>query len=230
MSKVYIVEDSSTIREAVAEYFRVNNHEVTEFGAAAGLCQAIRRQKPDAIILDVKLPDSNGFRLAKEIRAESEVPIIFLTVRSEESDRVMGFEVGADDYVVKPFSTKELLLRTQAVIRRSREPGSDGSERRSWHHAGKELLLDLRARTVSVDGNVLELTNSEFEILSFLALRCGWAVSRDQILEECLGYLYPSSGRTVDTHISNIRIRLGDSSWIDTVRGYGYRFSADEQH
>lgn len=224
MNRIYVVEDNKLIREAVCEYFQVNGFEVVEFDRAAGVLEGLRVSEPDAIILDIMLPDKSGYILAKEIRKYSTVPILFLTAREEESSRVMGFEIGGDDYIVKPFSTKELLLRTQAVLKRAGTESQSEREEGTWYHNGHKLHVDRRKRKAFHDGEELHLTNAEWTILSYLAFREGRAISRQHILGECLGYHFEGSERTVDTHIANIRDRLGKSGWIETVRGYGYRF------
>ncbi|MFO8065726.1 MAG: response regulator transcription factor [Spirochaetota bacterium] len=227
MNRIYVVEDNKLIREAVCEYFQVNGFEVVEFDRAAGVLEGLRVSEPDAIILDIMLPDKSGYILAKEIRKYSTVPILFLTAREEESSRVMGFEIGGDDYIVKPFSTKELLLRTQAVLKRAGTQSQSEQEQGTWYHNGHELHVDQRKRKAFHDGQELYLTNAEWTILSYLAFREGRAISRQHILGECLGYHFEGSERTVDTHIANIRDRLGKSGWIETVRGYGYRFVSE---
>ena len=227
MNRVYVVEDNKLIREGVSEYFQVNGFEVVEFDRAEGVLEGLRVSEPDAIILDIMLPDKSGYILAKEIRKHSTVPILFLTAREEESSRVMGFEIGGDDYIVKPFSTKELLLRTQAVLKRVGAESQTEREEGRWYHNGHELHVDRRKRKAFRDGEELHLTNAEWTILSYLAFREGRAISRQHILGECLGYHFEGSERTVDTHIANIRDRLGKGGWIETVRGYGYRFVPD---
>lgn len=212
----------------MSEYFQVKEYEVLSFDRSEGVLESLRKAEPDAVILDVMLPDMNGFLLAKRIREYSSVPIIFLTAKETESDRVTGFEVGGDDYVVKPFSTKELFLRTEAILKRV-QPGGDSPRRSgSWRKGDDVLHIDLEAHKASMSGNDVELTGAEWEILTYLAFRENRAVSRERILSECLGYHFTGSERTVDTHIANIRSRLGQSGWIETVRGYGYRFAPDD--
>lgn len=227
MSRIYIVEDNKLIRDAVSEYFQVNEYEVLEFESGKGVLDALEVSPPDAVILDIMLPDISGYVLAKRIRGQSDVPIVFLTARESESDRVMGFEVGADDYVVKPFSTKELLLRVEAILKRAGSAGQQEREQGSWRRGDDALEIDARARKAHLNGRELKMTHAEWEILSYLAFREDRAVSRQQILGDCLGYRFGGSERTVDTHIASIRAILGDSGWIETVRGYGYRFSAE---
>lgn len=229
MSRVFVIEDNALIRESVAEYFQVNGFDVKEFERGTGVLDTLKVSPPDTIILDIMLPDVSGYILAKQIRTQSSVPIIFLTAREDESDRVMGFEVGGDDYVVKPFSTKELFMRTQAILKRVSPDTAEKREYGSWERSGELLTVDTRARRATVDERELQLTNAEWQILTYLVFREGRAISRQQILGECLGYLVEGSERTVDTHIANIRAALGNASWIETVRGFGYRFVSDSE-
>jgi two-component system phosphate regulon response regulator PhoB len=228
MSLVYIVEDNDLIRNGVAEYFQINGYEVSGFPDIQSIREALAHRLPDIILLDVMLPDGNGFIFAREIRESWDVPILFLTAREDESDRIMGFEVGGDDYVVKPFSNKELLLRVAALLRRvtaSDTKEEEAEDPRVYALGEHRLIIDLRARKVSADGEERNLTATEWNILTFLAERPEQAVSRDTLLGECLGYLYSGSERTVDTHIANLRSQLGGGDWIETVRSFGYRFA-----
>jgi DNA-binding response OmpR family regulator len=225
---IVIVEDNESIREAVAGYLALEDHEVIELDGVSQLIETVRRRKPDLLVLDVMLPDGSGFAAAKRVRAESSVPLLFLTARDAESDRVTGFELGADDYVVKPFSPKELVLRIGALLRRSaaRDPAARGC----WSHGGARLCLDVTGHRADRDGVPLELTAAEWEILSRLAAAPGTVVSREQLLGESLGYMAEGSERTIDTHVKNLRAKLGDPGWIETVRGYGYRFAGETSH
>lgn len=225
--KVFVVEDNELIREAVREYFEVSGYEIAAFETLSQTREALAHQTPDIIILDVMLPDGNGFRFAKEVRRDTNVPILFLTAKEQESDRIMGFEVGGDDYVVKPFSNKELLLRVKALLKRSTSGGGTQETQlpSRWHLNSEYLTIDLRSRKVFLNSEELHLTSTEFKLLVFLAERPEQAVSRDTLLGECLGYLYSGSERTVDTHIANLRNQLGKGEWIETIRGFGYRFA-----
>lgn len=225
MSRIYVVEDNKLIRDAVVEYFSLHDYEVVPFSQGKPVLEAIDVAPPDAVILDIMLPDISGFLVARHLRERSNVPILFLTAKDAETDRVTGFEIGADDYIVKPFSTKELLLRTEAILRRTQASDENPDERKEWFLHDRQLEIDPSMRKIFVDGEEIGLTNAEWEILAYLAEREERAVSREQILGECLGYHFSGSERTVDTHIANIRMRLGDSRWIETVRGFGYRFS-----
>ncbi len=229
MARVFLVEDHEFIREGISEYLQIEQFEVSEFGGAEGVLERVRRDEPDLIILDVMLPDGNGFMLARDIRSFSDVPIIFLTAKESESDRVTGFEIGCDDYVVKPFSTKELVMRAKALLKRTSDDASTARDRGHWALSGHELHIDGLSHSASLDGQPLSLTGSEWEILSYLAFRSGRVVAREVILTECLEYLHEGPKRTVDTHIANLRAKLGDVEWIETVRGYGYRFVGESR-
>jgi DNA-binding response OmpR family regulator len=226
MARIFVVEDNESLREAVCSYLRLNDHEIVEFPRIGGVAEAIDTKPPDLIVLDVMLPDGDGFLLARKIRKTHTVPIIFLTAKATESDRITGFELGADDYVVKPFSPKELSLRVEAVLRRSAERGIQPVVSGRWTLEDRILELDDEAHRAAVDGAQINLTVAEWKILSYLAARPGTVVSRERLLGESLDYLVAEgSERTVDTHIKNLRSKLGDPGWIETVRGFGYRFS-----
>ncbi|TVQ27777.1 MAG: DNA-binding response regulator [Spirochaetaceae bacterium] len=230
MPRLLIVEDNRLIREAVTEGFQVAGYDVVAVDRFSAAVDALERsgstvdQRFDALILDIRLPDGNGYALAKRVRAQSDVPIVFLTAKDSESERVMGFETGADDYVVKPFSTKELVLRVGAILRRA-GAGTDARSAVRYRLGDVVMTLDIDARRVDIDGAEVALTPSEWRILVELAGRPGQAVTREWILSECLDHPYAGAERTVDTHIANLRAHLGDDQWIETVRGYGYRFA-----
>ena len=233
MARIIIVEDNDSIREAVASYLALSDHETVEFSRIHSVMEAIKMKPPDLVILDVMLPDGNGFRLAKTIRDRYDIPIIFLTAKGEESDRITGLEIGADDYVTKPFSPKELVLRVEAVLRRAAKTAGSGEEgnrtRGSFRLEGKSLRIDDGSHRIFLDGTEIPLTSAEWKILTYLAGQPGIVVSRDRILGECLDYLAQGSARTVDTHIKNIRKKLGDGRWFETVRDYGYRFAGNPE-
>ena len=225
MACVIIVEDNSLIRDAVSGYLKLDGYKTLEFGGVSGVLDAVKRETADLAILDVMLPDGSGFALAKEIRAASDIPLIFLTAKDSESDRILGFELGADDYICKPFSAKELVLRVHALLRRIGKADSGKSAASGeWKSGNSTVLIDEAKHSVSVDGNAAELTSTEWKILLYLASNAGQVVSREQLLGECLNYFFEGSERTIDTHMANLRSKIGQQ-WISTVRGFGYRFS-----
>jgi two-component system phosphate regulon response regulator PhoB len=220
---IYVIEDNPQIREVVVEYLRLKDYEVQEFTGVRGVVEASVHKPPELCILDVLLPDGNGFALAKKLREQvPEVPFIFLTAKDTESDRILGLELGAEDYVVKPFSPRELVLRVEAVLRRTGKRGAPGETR--WEWEGSVLQIDEQSHTLTVDGTEIKLTSAEWKILSYLASQPGVVINRERILGDCLEYIYAGSERTIDTHIKNIRNKLGKNGWIETVRGFGYRF------
>lgn len=228
MARIYIVEDNDAISEAVKGYLELNEHEVLRFAKLDGVIDTISKKQPDLIIIDIMLPDGSGFNLAKQIRKKHDIPFIFLTARDQESDRITGFEIGADDYVVKPFSPRELVLRVEAVLKRTQQaPGAaaDSAKGKSeWTLDGVMLEIDEESHTISENGHAVDLTAAEWKITDYLAGNAGILLSREKILGECLDYFYEGSERTVDTHIKNIRSKMKNQNWIKTVRGFGYRF------
>jgi len=223
MAKILIVEDNDNLREAVTGYLKIDGHEVLEFARIRGLYEAVEKESPDLIILDVMLPDGDGFLTAKKLREKSDTPIIFMTAKSEESDRITGFEVGADDYIVKPFSPKELTLRVKAILRRL--GGEETENHESWSHENHELHVSIDTHQVLHDGRDIQLTAAEWKILLYLVERPGAVVGRSRILSESLDYIAEGSERTIDTHVKNIRAKLGHAGWFETIRGFGYRFT-----
>lgn len=230
MACIILVEDNTLIREAVSGYLQLDNHQTIEFGTTDGVMETIERNVADLAILDVMLPDGNGFSLAKSIRNVSDIPLIFLTAKDSESDRILGFELGADDYICKPFSAKELVLRVQALLRRtgSVQDTTTGKPSGRWKLENSTALLDTARHLLEIDGTAVSLTGAEWKILVYLAANCGQVVSREQILSECFNYFFEGSERTVDTHIANLRSKLG-GGWIVTVRGFGYKFQGQHQ-
>jgi two-component system phosphate regulon response regulator PhoB len=226
MARIFVVEDNENIREVITSYLKLKDHEVVEFGRIKGIMEALNTKLPDLIILDVMLPDGDGFHLTRRIRDRYEVPILFLTAKSSESDRVTGFEMGGDDYVVKPFSPKELSLRVEAILKRTRYAEGQKHTSEKWTHRNKTLELDQIAHRATVGEKNINLTSAEWKILTYLASHAGMVIERNRLLGEGLDYLIgEGSERTIDTHIKNLRVKLGHSGWIETVRGFGYRFS-----
>ncbi|MDA3852388.1 MAG: response regulator transcription factor [Spirochaetaceae bacterium] len=225
MEYIYIVEDNPSIREAVAGYLKLADYKVREFGGINGLLEAVLEETPDLMILDIMLPDGDGLLFTKELREKSDIPIIFLSARESESDRITGFEVGGDDYMVKPFSARELVLRVSALLKRIKNKGSR-MEASGWSLGKEELILDRDSHKALLNDVDLKLTVAEWKILEYLSSENGSVIAREQILERCLEYNFEGYDRTVDTHVKNLRAKMG-SQWIETVRGYGYRFAGE---
>ena len=225
MAKVFLVEDNDNLREAVTSYLALDGHEVTEFSRLRGLHEKVEAQRPDVLILDVMLPDGDGFMAAKTLRENHQMPIIFMTAKSSESDRITGFEIGGDDYIVKPFSPKELTLRVKAILRRSQKVQIE--KHSEWEQNDHVLIINDQSHKVTHDEMSIELTAAEWKILKYLADRPGTVIERVRLLTESLDYLVEGSERTIDTHVKNIRAKLSQADWIETIRGFGYRFSGN---
>lgn len=223
MAKILIADDEQKIREVIREYAEFNGYETEEAAdgmTAVGLCKL---NNYDLIILDVMMPKLDGFSACKEIRKISDVPIIMLSARSEEYDKLFGFELGIDDYVVKPFSPKELMARINAVL--TRRSGQKPVDSKVMEFAGLEV--NSAARTVTVDGEKVELTPKEYDLLFYLVDNRNIALSRDKLLSDIWGYDFFGDDRTIDTHIKNLRNNLGPyRDFIVTIRGVGYKFEA----
>ena len=225
MKLIYIVEDHQVIREGVRRYLELAGYKVLSFGNLASVREAFRITKADLLIQDVMLPDGDGFEFVKELRKSIDIPVIFMTARIAEEDRLHGFELGADDYISKPFSPKELVMRVQAIFRRidgGRE--ADKGHKYSFKAENGILCYDEIEHKVTIDGNVIALTAAEWRILGLLIDNSSRILPRLEILKKCFDYSSESYERIVDTHIKNLRAKLGPYPWIETVRGYGYRF------
>lgn len=226
MKLIYIVEDHQVIREGVRRYLELAGYKVLSFGNLASVREAFRITKADLLIQDVMLPDGDGFEFVKELRNNIDIPVIFMTARIAEEDRLHGFELGADDYISKPFSPKELVMRVQAIFRRidgGRESVDKGHKYTFKAEKGI-LCYDEIEHKVTIDGNVMALTAAEWRILGLLIDNSSRILPRSEILKKCFDYTSESYERIVDTHIKNLRAKLGPYPWIETVRGYGYRF------
>lgn len=222
MTKILVIDDEPSIVNLVQAYLKPEGYQVyTAADGNAGL-KAARAFKPDIIVLDVMLPGMDGIELLSRLRRESQVYVIMLTARTEETDKIVGLSVGADDYMTKPFSPRELVARIKAALRRMQagsNPGVDGSVL-----AFRHLRIDIDARQVTVDDEVVDLTASEFDLLRALAENRGRVLSREQLLEKVWGGEYFGEMRVVDVHLGHVRQKLGDPDFIVTVRGVGYRF------
>ncbi|MGE4584553.1 MAG: response regulator transcription factor [Sphaerochaeta sp.] len=223
---IYVVEDNVSIRETIKAYLELADFTVEEFGQVAGVLESLQFKQPSLCILDVMLPDGNGFELAKHIReTDPQIPFLFLTARESESDRITGLELGGEDYIVKPFSPRELVLRVQAILRRVELSAKPNASRKLWQFEGHTMALDEKKHEVACDGNPVSLTALEWKMLSFIASNAPLLITRQRLLGECLGYTHDGSDRTINTHMKNLRSKLGEVDWIETVRGFGYRFA-----
>ncbi|HSQ37640.1 MAG TPA: response regulator transcription factor [Acidimicrobiia bacterium] len=220
--RILIADDEPDLRRMLTAYLKAEGFEPSVAADGPQTLERMRTEAPDLVVLDVGMPGIDGFEVLQRIRADSDVPVIMLTARSEEVDRVVGLTVGADDYVTKPFSPRELAARIKAVLRRGRRPG----EEEVLRFPG--LSMDLARREVLRDGEAVALTTLEFDLLAALASGPGRVFTRDQLLQRVWGFDYFGVDRVVDVHVANIRKALGDDAAdpaiIGTVRGVGYRF------
>ena len=214
--RILVVEDEDAIARPLAEGLRREGFDVDRVATGR---DALAAEAPDLVLLDLRLPDIDGTDVCRELRSRSDVPIIVVTARGQEIDRVLGLELGADDYVVKPFGFRELLARIRAVMRRAR-PTVGGRV----YRAGR-LVVDADARRAFVDDVELRLTTKEFDLLAPLAADSGTVIPRDRILREVWSTDWYGSSKTVDVHVSSLRQKLGDRRWIETVRGVGLRLA-----
>ncbi len=225
MYKLLVVDDEPKIREVIREYAEFNGYEVTEAGdgmSAVGLCKL---NEYDLVILDIMMPKLDGFSACKEIKKIQDVPIIMLSARGEEYDKLFGFELGIDDYIVKPFSPKELMARINVIL--ARRHASSHNKIDVMKFGGLEV--NMAARTVTVDGKRVELTPKEYELLFYLIENKNIALSRDKLLSDIWGYDFFGDDRTIDTHIKNLRNNLGPyRDYIVTLRGVGYKFEFED--
>lgn len=220
-AKILLIDDEKSILDLASAYLKKDGFEVhTAMDGPSGL-KAARAFRPDLIVLDIMLPGMDGLELLSRLRRESDVYVIMLTARTEETDKIVGLSVGADDYMTKPFSPRELAARVKAALRRM-QTGSYMPDERVLTF--EYLRIDRAARQVWMDDRPVELTATEFDLLKTLAEHHGRVLSREQLLEKVWGYDYYGEMRVVDVHIGHIRQKLGDESLIATVRGAGYRF------
>lgn len=222
---ILIVEDDDRMRKLISDYLKTENFKIIEAINGSEALLKFSTEKIDLIILDIMMPKLDGFTVCKSIRNTSDVPIIFLTAKSEEEDKLTGFELGADEYVTKPFSPKVLVARSKALLKRIE--GTIGKTNNIFDNEG--LKVNLLSRQVYVDNKEISLSPTEYDLLAYLIKNKGIVLSRNSLLDNVWGYSYDGDLRTVDTHIKRLREKLSDKSkMICTVRGAGYRFEVSE--
>jgi two-component system, OmpR family, alkaline phosphatase synthesis response regulator PhoP len=225
MTKILVIDDEPSIVNLISAYLKPEGYEVyTAMDGPSGL-KAARTYKPDLLILDVMLPGMDGIELLSRLRRESQVYVILLTARTEETDKIVGLSIGADDYVTKPFSPRELTARVKAALRRIQT--GPGNRAEGSILSFRDLRIDTEARQVLVREQLIELTAIEFDLLRVLAENHGRVLSREQLLEKVWGGAYFGEMRVVDVHLGHVRQKLGEGDFIATVRGVGYRFEAE---
>lgn len=227
MDRILVVDDDRDIVRLVRSYLEKAGYEILTAYDGRTALQVMKAETPQLLILDLMLPDQDGWDVAKEVRAHPRIgstPIIMLTARVEDNDKIVGLEIGADDYITKPFNPREVVARVRALLRRSQMQQDQSAAVRL--QVG-DLILDTGRRELTRDGVLINLTPSEFEILRELMGNPGFVITRDELVEKALGYRASSAGRTLDSHIKNLRRKLDreddDSSYIQTVHGIGYR-------
>ncbi len=223
MYKILIVDDEAGIRDIIKKYAVFEGHQVTEAADGMEAVKICREKEFDIIIMDVMMPELDGFSACKEIRKAKKTPVLMLSARGEEYDKIHGFELGIDDYVVKPFSPKELMMRVSAIIKRSTGGGVEEAKKEIVSFEG--LTVDFTGRLVYVDGSKTDMSPKEYDLLFYLVKNRGIALTREKLITDVWGYDFFGDDRTLDTHIKLLRKSLGDySKFIVTLRGVGYRF------
>jgi two-component system, OmpR family, response regulator RegX3 len=231
---ILMVEDEESITVPLAEALAREGFDTEVAGTVAEALDLAGRVAPDLVLLDVMLPDGSGYDVCRELRRESHVPIIMLTARGEETDKVVGLELGADDYIVKPFSAREVAARIRAVLRRAGETAaSPRSKDAPAPLQVGDLRLDPSRRSATLDGDELDLTRKEFELLELLMREAGSVITRERLIDEVWDVNWFGSTKTLDVHVSGLRRKLGDDPssprYLHTVRGVGFRFSGPEE-
>ena len=224
VSRILVIEDDPAISRGLADNLRFDSHDVLTAGDGEEGYRLIRERAPDLVVLDLMLPKLGGYELCRKIRAEgSAVPILMLTARSDETDRVLGLDLGADDYVTKPFSIREVLARVRALLRRANPPRPEIPELRC-----SDVVVDFKRYEATKGGQRLEMTRKEFGLLRLLASRAGEVLTRDELLDEVWGYESTPTTRTVDNHVASLRAKLEDDAaapqHLITVHGVGYKW------
>lgn len=223
MYKILVVDDEEKIRELIGKYAKFDGHSVDFATDGMEAVEKCRENTYDAIIMDIMMPNLDGFSACREIRKTSDVPIIMLSARGEEYDKINGFELGVDDYVVKPFSPKELMLRVEAILKRSQKAEP---EQKADVYKSEGLEVNFTARRVYVNGSEVNLSPKEYDLLFFMIKNKDIALSREKLINKVWGYDFFGGDRTLDTHIKLLRKSLGEySKYIVTLRGVGYRYS-----
>ena len=223
MSKLLVVDDEERIRSMIRKYGEFEGHEIEEAVDGMDAIEKCKQTEYDLIIMDIMMPNLDGFSAVKEIRKDVQTPVIMLSARGEEYDRIHGFEIGVDDYVVKPFSPKELMMRINAVIKRS-SPQTQSNDKVEF----EGLAIDYTARIVTVDGEKIDLSPKEYDLLFYMSENKNIALTREMLITNVWGYDFYGDDRTLDTHIKLLRKSLGKySKFIVTLRGVGYRFEVE---
>ena len=222
MIKILIADDEINIREVVKEYGKVNGYEVLEAEDGQKAIDMVDEYKFDLIILDIMMPKLDGYTACRQIKAKQDIPVIMLSARQEEADKLFGFDLGIDDYMTKPFSPKELMARIKVIL--DRKKINPANNLLSY----QDLSVDISAHEAKIANDVLKLTNKEFELLVYFLKNRNIALTRDQLLDDIWGYDFYGDERTIDTHVKMLRQSIGEyGDKIITVRGVGYKFNAD---
>jgi two-component system response regulator RegX3 len=230
---ILLVEDEPAIAEPLAETLTREGFHLQVAGTAADAVDAAARLRPDLILLDLMLPDGSGFDVCREVRKSSQVPIIMLTARGDEADRIVGLELGADDYVVKPFSAREVTARVRAVLRRTAQAAAPATAEEDGPIEVADVRLDPATRSVTKGGVPIDVTRKEFDLLRLLMRSAGSVVTRERLIDEVWDVNWFGSTKTLDVHVSGLRKKLADDSaaprYIHTVRGVGFMFDGGER-
>ncbi len=225
MAKILVVDDEEKIREIIKKYAEFENHEICEAANGMEAVEACKKEDFDIIIMDIMMPELDGFSACKEIFKTKKIPVIMLSARGEEYDKIHGFELGIDDYVVKPFSPRELMMRVNVVVNRNASSGKEEGTPEHEVFKAEGLVVDFTGRFVTVDGKKVDMTPKEYDLLFYLVRNKGIALTREKLITEVWGYDYFGDDRTLDTHIKLLRNSLGEyRKFLVTLRGVGYRF------